>query len=263
MNETPDTLLAPEDPPAVTVEGADGASPFVIVADHAGRRMPRRLGSLGLDDAALDRHIAWDIGAGAVAALIGKALDAVVIRQTYSRLVIDCNRKPWSATSIVELSELTTVPGNIDVSEANRRARLDEVFNPYHDQIARELDRRGAVRHAAVLISVHSFTPIFKRVSRPWHVGVLYNRDPRFAHVLLEYLKREKGLVVGDNEPYSLSDESDYTIPIHGEMRDLHHVELEIRQDLITEDAGQQKWAALFARLLPQVYERLKNPSQL
>jgi predicted N-formylglutamate amidohydrolase len=263
MNETPDTLLAPDDPPAFTVDGENGASPFVFVADHAGRRMPRRLGKLGLTDADLDRHIAWDIGAGAVAHLIGKALDAVVVRQSYSRLVIDCNRRPESPTSIVGLSEMTAVPGNVGICDADRRARVTEIFNPYHERITQELERRRTAGRPAVLISVHSFTPVFKSVPRPWHVGVLHNHDPRFAHVLLELLRREQGLLVGDNEPYSLSDESDYTIPVHGERRGLPHVELEIRQDLITMEAGQRKWAALFARLLPEANERLKTPGSI
>jgi predicted N-formylglutamate amidohydrolase len=107
------------------------------------------------------------------------------------------------------------------------------------------------------LIAMHSFTPVYKGVARPWHAGVLYNRDPRFAHLLMALLKAQAGLAVGDNEPYSVTDESDYTIPVHGERRGLHHVAIEIRQDLITQDPGQQKWGALFARLLPQVYEDL------
>ena len=230
MNETPDTVLAPEDPPPFIVDEENGTSAFLFVADHAGRRMPRRLGQLGLPSAELDRHIAWDIGAGAVACLLGKALNAVVVRQTYSRLVIEC-------------------------------ARLNEIFKPYHDRIAQELDRRSAAGRAAVLISVHSFTPVFKAVTRPWHVGVLHNRDPSFAHGLLALLNREEGLIVGDNEPYSLSDESDYTIPVHGELRGLPHAEIEIRQDLITEETGQSKWAALLARLLPEVHARLKRAS--
>ena len=106
---------------------------------------------------------------------------------------------------------------------------------------------------------MHSFTPVFKTVARLWHVGVLYNRDPRFAQILMEVLHREEGLVVGDNEPYRVTDAWDYTIPVHGEQRDLHHVALEIRQDLITAEAGQRKLSALFVRLLPQAYERLNS----
>lgn len=254
MNETQHTLLACEDPPPFTVDGENGASPFVIVADHAGRRMPRRLGELGLAAAEFERHIAWDIGAGALACMLGAALDAIVIRQSYSRLVIDCNRSPQSTTSILAVSEMTAIPGNVGVSDAQRRARHAEIFAPYHARITQELDRRCATARATVLISVHSFTPVFKGVPRPWDVGVLYHRDARLAHILLELLQREAGVTVGDNEPYSVSDESDYTIPVHGERRGLPHVAIEIRQDHITDVAGQQRMAALLTRLLGLVY---------
>jgi predicted N-formylglutamate amidohydrolase len=257
MDDAPTRLLAPDEPQPVTVTNEGGTSPFVIVADHAGKYLPRRLQMLGLQELDCERHIAWDIGASAVSCLIGDALGAVVIRQNYSRLVIDCNRMPGSEPSIVELSELTTVPGNIGLSKPQIDARVREIFQPYHDRIARELDRRRQVGRPTVLIAVHSFTPVFKAEARPWHVGVLYNRDPRFANVLIELLRREQGLVVGDNEPYRVTDESDYTIPIHGEQRDLRHVLIEIRQDLIADEAGQRRWEDLFARLLPQAYQRL------
>ena len=259
MNDTLDRLLAADEPPPFTVDNEAGTSPFLIVADHAGKHFPRRLEQLGVSDAECERHIAWDIGIGAVCRLLGQALDAVVIRQNYSRLVIDCNRTPGSETSIADLSELTAVPGNIGLSERDKLARVREIFQPYHDRIADELDRRRKAGRPTALISVHSFTPVYKTVTRPWHVGVLYNRDRRFAQILMELLHREDGLVVGDNEPYSVTDASDYTIPVHGEQRDLHHVAIEIRQDLITDDAGQRTWAALFARLLPRAYQQLTS----
>jgi predicted N-formylglutamate amidohydrolase len=255
MNET--SLLAADEPQPVTVTNQDGRSPFVIVADHAGRYLPRRLGNLGLEEAELERHIAWDIGIGAISGLMGDALDAVVIRQNYSRLAIDCNRMPGSETSIVALSELTTVPGNIGLGKAQTQARVREIFRPYHDRIAQELDRRQHAGRPAALVAMHSFTPVFKAVARPWHVGVLYHRDPRFAHILLALLRSQQSLAVGDNEPYSVTDASDYTIPVHGEQRHLHHVAVEIRQDLIADEAGQRQWAGLFAQLLPQAYQRL------
>jgi predicted N-formylglutamate amidohydrolase len=257
MDDAPTSLLAADEPQPVTVTNEGGSSPFVIVADHAGKYLPRRLQMLGLQEAECERHIAWDIGAGAVCCLIGDALGAVVIRQNYSRLAIDCNRMPGSETSIVELSELTTVPGNIGLSKAQRAARVREIFQPYHDRIAGELDRRRQAGRPTALIAVHSFTPVFKAAARPWHVGVLYNRDPRFANILMDLLRCEQGLVVGDNEPYSVTDASDYTIPIHGEQRNLPHVAIEMRQDLIADEAGQRRWAGLFAQLLPQAYQRL------
>jgi predicted N-formylglutamate amidohydrolase len=259
MNDTLDRLLAADEPPPFTADNEAGTSPLLIVADHAGKHFPRRLERLGVSDAECERHIAWDIGIGAVCRLLGQALDAVVIKQNYSRLVIDCNRTPGSETSIADLSESTAVPGNIGLSERDKLARVREIFQPYHDRIADELDRRRKAGRPTALISVHSFTPVYKTVTRPWHVGVLYNRDRRFAQILMELLHREDGLVVGDNEPYSVTDASDYTIPVHGEQRDLHHVAIEIRQDLITDDAGQRTWAALFARLLPRAYQQLTS----
>ena len=259
MNEMQAGLLAADESPPFTVDNENGRSPFLIVADHAGKYFPRRLGQLGLSKAERDSHIAWDIGAGSVSCLIGSALDAVVVRQNYSRLVIDCNRTPGSETSILELSERTRVPGNIGLSQRHKVARVREIFQPYHDRIATELDRRREAVRPTALISMHSFTPIFETVARLWHVGVLYNRDPRFARILMGLLHREEGLVIGDNEPYSITDASDYTIPVHGEQRDLHHVALEIRQDLITDEAGQRMRAELFARLLPLAYQRLAS----
>jgi predicted N-formylglutamate amidohydrolase len=262
MDDMTTRLLAPDEPQPVTVSNAGGKSPFVIVADHAGNYLPRRLNSLSLGQADLERHIAWDIGVSAVCRRIADALDAVVIEQNYSRLAIDCNRMPGSQTSIVEVSERTTVPGNIGLGKAEIEARIREIFRPYHDRIETELERRRHGGLATALIAMHSFTPVFKGIARPWHVGVLYNRDPRFAHILMDLLRRERDLVVGDNEPYSVTDASDYTIPVHGEQRRLHHVAIEIRQDLVADKAGQHDWAGRLVRLLPQAYRQLMTVPQ-
>ena len=260
MNETPDNLLAADEPVPATVHNENGRSPFLIVADHAGNFVPRSLGRLGIPEAELERHIAWDIGIAAVCRLLADGLDATLVQQNYSRLVIDCNRVPESETSIPEISELTPVPGNIGLSEDQKAARESEIFRPYHDRIESELERRRQSGRPVALIAMHSFTPVFKGAARPWHAGVLYNRDPRFAHILMALLKREKGFVIGDNEPYSVTDASDYTIPVHGERRGLYHVAIEIRQDLIAEVPGQQAWGVLLARLLPQAYHGLMAP---
>jgi predicted N-formylglutamate amidohydrolase len=181
-------------------------------------------------------------------------LNAAVILQTYSRLVIDCNRDPDVPSSIPEISEDTDIPGNHGLGKAERAARADAIFRPYHNAIAAALDRRTAADRASALVALHSFTPVFKGVSRPWHVAVLFNRDPRLAHALAELLRAEGDLVVGENEPYQVSDLTDYTVPVHGERRGLPHVEIEIRQDLITDPAGQRDWAERLARLLPAAY---------
>jgi len=177
-----------------------------------------------------------------------------VVLQTYSRLVIDCNRDPKVPSSIPEISETTEIPGNLGLTEAARTARVNAIFRPYHDRIAAALDRRAAAGRASVLVALHSFTPVFKGVSRPWHAAVLYNRDARLAHRLFELLSAEDGLVVADNEPYRVTDLTDYTVPVHGERRGLPHVEIEIRQDQIAEPAGQNAWAERLARLLPAAY---------
>jgi predicted N-formylglutamate amidohydrolase len=246
----PPEFLAADEPSPVTAEGVDGASPFLLVCDHAGRLLPRRLGSLGLPDSDIARHIGWDIGIEATSRLLAKRLDAPLICQNYSRLVIDCNRDPRVDSSIPEISE-TTIPGNLDLGEEERRLRREAIFEPYHAQIAASLDRRARSGKATVLVAMHSFTPVFKGLVRPWHAGLLYNRDRRLAEILLDLLAREGDLVIGDNEPYSVSDLTDFTIPVHGEKRGLPHVEIEIRQDLIADAEGQAAWAERLSRLLP------------
>jgi len=245
-------LLDLDEPAPFEVMGHDGTSPFVIVCDHAGRLLPKALGDLGVADAAdRDRHIAWDIGAGAVARRLGAALDAFVITQTYSRLVIDCNRPLEVSDSIVSASDGTDVPGNVGIARPAAEARARAVFHPYHDQIRRELDRRRSLGRAACLISVHSFTPVWRQAARPWHAGVLYLHDRRMAAPLLRLLRAEPDLVIGENEPYRADPLTDFTVVEHAERRGLPYVEVEIRQDLIADEAGQVAWATRLARLLP------------
>lgn len=243
-------LLQQNEPAPVAIERRDGASPFVIICDHAGDRIPRTLGTLGLPASELRRHIAWDIGAGAVATRLGALLDAPVVKQVYSRLVIDCNRSPGHPTSIAPRSEATDIQGNLGLSEAEKEQRLQAIFAPYHDAITALLDERQQRGHATILIAQHSFTPVFLNASRIWQAGMLYHLDGRLSHAL-GALIREEGFVVGDNEPYVLTATSDYSIPFHAEGRDLPYVEIELRQDLITEEKGQADWAKRLARLLP------------
>jgi len=261
MHDDQAPLLGDGDPAPVRVLRPSGASEFFLTADHAGRAIPRRLGSLGLPDSELGRHIAWDIGIAGVTEKLADALDATAVLQEYSRLVIDCNREPDWATSIPTISELTAIPGNQGISAPARAARHREIFLPYHECITALLDRRSAPgRQGArrtVLIAMHSFTPAFKGEPRAIDVGILYNRDARLAGILLDLLRAEGDLVVGDNAPYAITEASDYTVPVHGEGRGLPHVEIEIRQDLIGDDRGQAAWAARLARLLPIAVSRL------
>ena len=243
-------LLGPDDPPPYRVVCEAGRSAFVLICDHASCTVPARLGLLGLDEATLRTHIGWDLGAAEVARMLALALDAVLILQSYSRLVIDCNRPLASPASIASVSDAIAIPGNAGLTAPEAEQRAAAIFTPYHDRIRRELDARAARQRATVLVSVHSFTPVFQGFVRPWHVGTLYNRDPRLARALMQELRTEAALVVGDNEPYAASDATDFAIPQHGELRELLHVGIEIRQDLIAEGAAQRDWAQRLAEAL-------------
>jgi predicted N-formylglutamate amidohydrolase len=257
LKESTYRLLGPDDPPAVTVERLDGASPLFVTCEHSGRRIPSRLGDLGISEAELNRHIGWDIGVAGVGRGLSQQMDAALVMQTYSRLVIDCNRKPSRHDSIATISEHTEIPGNRDLPREQAEARLREIFDPYHETIAAELDRRRDAGRATLLLAMHSFTPVYKGVARPWHIGLLYNRDDRVARVLMDLMSGDPALTVGDNEPYAITDEGDYTIPVHGEQRGILHVEIEVRQDLIESAAGQRDWCSRLADWMGRAIERL------
>jgi predicted N-formylglutamate amidohydrolase len=250
-------LLARDEPPPFLELRRDGHSNFVIVVDHAGRLIPRRLKDLGLSASELQRHIAWDIGALAVARRVSDALDAPMLAQNYSRLVIDCNRDPKVASSIPRLSEAVEIPGNLDLSHADRLARRTEIFDPYHARVRALLDERAAAGRLTILVAQHSMTDVYHGARRHMHAAILYNRDRRFAGLVLDSLRREPGLIVADNEPYFVSDATDYSIPRHGEARGLPHVEIEIRQDLVAAEAGQAEWAERITRALREAEESL------
>lgn len=252
-------LLEHDEPHPVTVHRAQAASAVFMTCEHAGRRIPRRLGTLGLGGADLERHIAWDIGAEALALGIGERLDASLVTQTYSRLVVDCNRPHHAADLVAASSEDTTIPGNVGVNAGEVARRVAEVHKPFHDTVAACLDRRATAGRRSVLVAVHSFTPVYRGVGRPWHVGLLYNRDARVARLLAELLAEDHALVVGDNEPYRLSDTTDHTIPEHGERRGIPHVEIEVRQDLIATESGQREWAERWSDLLQRMLDRLPH----
>lgn len=259
MNELPRRLLAADEPAPVSVHNAGGKSPFLLVADHADNIIPRSLAALGISAAERQRHIAWDIGIAGLGRILADALDAMLIQQNYSRLVIDCNRPLEAPSSIPEKSERTAIPGNIGLDEASKAGRAREIFWPYHARIEAELDRRRQAGREVALIALHSFTPVFENAVRRWHAGVLYHRDPRLARRLMALLDAEAGLVVGDNAPYMVTDASDYTIPVHAERRGLHHVLIEIRQDLIADAEGERAWALRLAGLLPRAYAELQE----
>jgi predicted N-formylglutamate amidohydrolase len=256
-------LLAADEPTAVFELRRDGSSPFVIVVDHASRRIPKRLGSLGLSPTDLERHIAWDIGALGVAQAVSSALDAPLVAQNYSRLVIDCNRCPGVATSIVAVSESTGIPGNAALGADEIEARRREIFEPYHEHLRALLDARAAHGEPTVLVAQHSMTDVFKGARREMHAAILYNRERRFARFMLEALRRERGLVVAENRPYVLSDATDYTVPYHAEARGLPCVEIEIRQDLIGDEAGQAQWGQRIRSALEEAWRKFVGESHV
>jgi predicted N-formylglutamate amidohydrolase len=251
-------LLGSADVPPVLEQNAAGNSPFLLTCDHYGRLIPRTLGDLGLPAGELRRHIAWDIGIAGVAEALAKHLDAHLIAQRYSRLVIDCNRPPDAPSSIPRISEATPIPGNEALARDAAEARRAQIFEPYHRRIDEVIDRRLRDGVPTVLVSLHSFTPVYAGVARPWHIGTLYHRDTKLPPLLLKLLRGESDLVVGDNEPYAVNDDTDYTIPVHGEARGLMNSGIEIRQDLISDQAGEKQWADRLARIFGEIETALR-----
>ena len=260
MDSAGDTslLLDSVEVPPVHEDNAAGRSPFLLACDHYGRLLPRRLGDLGLPPSELTRHIAWDVGIAGVADRLSKQLDAHLVAQRYSRLVIDCNRPPQAPSSIPRISEATTIPGNQGLAHAAMTTRRRAIFDPYHRRIDEIIDRRLRDGVATVLVALHSFTPVYAGIARPWHVGTLYHCDTRLPPLLLKHLRGDPDLVVGDNEPYAVSDDTDYTIPVHGEARGLMNSGIEIRQDLLADPAGQQQWADRLARIFAEIEATLR-----
>ena len=244
-------MRAPEpgDPPAVTAVNEVGASPYVLLCEHASRHIPQRYRQLGLADHELTRHIAWDIGAEGIARRLSAALDAPLFLSGYSRLLIDCNRPIGVASSIPEMSEMTPIPGNIGIDAAERQHRAELFYWPFQRAVIAHLDERQQQRRPTIIFGVHTFTPVFKGFVRPWHAGVLYRKSAVLGERLLGLLA-EPGLTLAANEPYIIEDDHDHTVPVHGEARGLEAVLIEVRQDLVAGEAGQVTWADRLARAL-------------
>jgi predicted N-formylglutamate amidohydrolase len=265
LSDAPGTvrLLTEADAPPVLEFNEAGASPYLFTCDHYGRIIPRALGDLGVAESELARHIAWDIGIAGVAEHLADRMNAHLIAQRYSRLVIDCNRPPGVASSIPAISEATAIPGNEALAPEAAAIRRREIFDPYHRRIDDIIDARQHRGQPTVLVSLHSFSPVYAGVARPWHIGTLYHRDRTLPPLMLQHLRAEGDIVVGDNEPYAVSDQTDYTIPVHGEMRSLISTGIEIRQDLIGDQAGQQQWADRLARILGKIEEILRKDAAI
>jgi len=242
-------LLTPDDPPPVVVTNEAGASPFLLLGDHAGRAVPAALAGLGLQPPAMDAHIAWDIGVAGLGERLSAALDACFVRQTYSRLVIDCNRRPGAADEAPAVSDGVAVPGNAALDAAALDARRTEIAQPYQARIAALLDTRQG--RPTLLVSLHSFTPAMQGRARPWRYGVLHRGDSALSSRMLTLLREQLGDEAGDNQPYAM-DGTDHTVPLHADARGLDYLELEVRQDLIADPAGQSAAAGMLSRLLRQ-----------
>ena len=228
------------------VANREGRSPLVIVCDHASNVIPEEYGTLGLDAAELQRHIAWDPGALPVAERMAAALDAVLVQSCMSRLMIDCNRPLDAPDLIPAVSETTEIPGNRDLSSDERARRIALAHAPFHEAIDAVVSERLKAGRPTRIVSVHSFTPIYKDVRRPWHIGVIHDGDRRLAEPLVEALSA-MSVVVGVNEPYSPADRVYYTLERHARSRGLPCAMIEIRNDEIPDEAGQRKWADLLA----------------
>jgi predicted N-formylglutamate amidohydrolase len=254
-------VLSPRDPEPVELVNAGGASPFVLSCEHAGRAIPESLGDLGVAPHEMERHIAYDVGAEGVSRRLAEMLDAPLVLQRYSRLVVDSNRPFEAPDCMPAVSDGTAVPANARLSESARMQRFAEIHQPFHAALAGLLDRRAEGGQPSVLVSVHSFTPrLLGGPDRPWELGVLSNRDGSFAgRFLAAFQAANPKVVSAHNEPYLVEDVSDYTIPVHGEQRGLPHLLLEIRNDLIADDAGQARWAKLVGDTLVAANQKGKN----
>lgn len=260
--ENATAFLRADDPAPVEIVNRNGVSPFVLSCEHAGRLVPGVLGDLGVPPADMDRHIAYDVGAAQVSRKLAELLDAPLFLQRYSRLVIDCNR-PFGAPDLTPpVSDGTPIPVNVGLTEADKKVRFDAIHAPFHDTLSAHFDERAATSRPAILVAVHSFTPrLVGGPHRPWHLTALSNRDPGFSLLMLSAFKAQNpGIVTSHNEPYIVDDSHDYTIPTHGEARGLPHTLLEIRNDLLGDDAGQSRWASLVAAALAAALKQQRLP---
>lgn len=237
--------------PPVLVFNAEGRAPFVLACDHASNRFPKRYGDLGLTPHQRLMHVAWDPGALAVALELSDLLDAPLVASTVSRLVIDCNRDHDAADLIPTVSERTEIPGNRGIGNNERAERIGAFHTPFHGAIESVLEARKAGGVETLLVTVHSFTPVYKDVRRPWPIGLIHARDERFTAALRDALADDDaGLNIGWNQPYSALNGVTYTLEHHGDGRGLEATMIEIRHDEILEPEGVGLWAARLARCL-------------
>jgi predicted N-formylglutamate amidohydrolase len=241
---------ADEWPAPIEVLNEQGDSPLVLICEHASNHIPSEYNGLGLRPSDLMRHIAWDIGAANVTRGLAKRLNATAFLANYSRLLVDLNRPLHASSCMPARSEDTEIPGNMAIDHAERERRIRKMFTPFHDCIAEHLDKRQRAGTVRSLVTIHSFTPIYLGQKRPWHVGVLFDKAQDLGHAIMDRLKSDLTLNVGANVPYDVSPDDDYAVPIHGDNRNIPAVLIEIRNDLITDPADADRWAARLATIL-------------
>ena len=236
--------------PVARIANPGGRSTMLLICEHASNRLPARYGTLGLEPAERESHIAWDPGALGVAQELSRLLDAPLIHATVSRLVLDLNRDPSAPDSIASLSEATTVPGNLDLAPEERARRVREIYDAFHGAVDAFVDARKVEDRIRAIVSIHSFTPVYRGIPRPWDIGLIFNRDERFARSVERGLRQDAALDVGLNQPYSPADRVFHTHERHAERRGLAPLMIEIRNDLIRTEDGQASWASRLAPLL-------------
>jgi len=241
-----------DDNPSYGIITGDIRHNIVIISDHARNSVPEEYQQLGLPDGEFERHIAYDIGAEALTFQLAQKLGVPAIYSKFSRLLIDPNRGVDDPTLIMKISDGALIPGNIDIDERERQHRIDRYYQPYHDAIDRMIDAASAAGHPPMVFSIHSFTPFWKGVARPWHVGILWEDNDRFARPLIDGLARDKSLVVGENEPYSGGVDGE-SVDKHARHRGLPAALLEVRQDLICDKSGVDEWSERLALILTEI----------
>lgn len=241
------SLIAPDDPKPYSYFNEEGRAPLLIVCDHASNAFPAAMNRLGVANWVLEKHVAYDIGAADVARHLALLLDAPAVLAGYSRLIVDVNRQLHDPSAFVRVSDGIAIPGNLDMSETEREQRIESFFTPYHEAVSRKLfefQERGV---APAFISVHSCTPVFNRVVRQMHIGIMWDQDERIPVPLINRLREMEGVCVGDNEPYSGRDTHDFTVDFHAEKAGLPYVGIEVRQDLVNTRQGAEEWAGKLA----------------
>ena len=247
-------ILGAGEPHPANIVNASGTSPYVLICEHASNKLPTTLGTLGLSDVDLKRHIAWDIGAEATARILSRLLDAPLVLQRYSRLAYDCNRPPEADAAMPEVSEIFEIPGNRNLAPEARLARTNEIYRPFSHALEAVLDDRACKRTLTIPVSIHSFTRIYKGVERKFELGLLFDRDPWLANQLV---KTCPGMDVRLNEPYGPKDGVMHLMNLHAAPRGLKHLMIEIRNDLIETTRGQEEWAQRLSVPLNQALAKL------